>query len=227
LETNDEYENMRIFVIKFIVIIAKTTVPAMHHTQISAIIPAAGSSVRMGRDKALLTAAGGVTFVDLLVDCFVAWGCNPVVLVVNEQFDQHNCHTGEQIIVTNHHPERGRAWSIFLGLQQVPAGAACFIQNVDNPFIEPALLDNLLNAVTPNSYAVPVFQGRGGHPLLLGPGVVGHLRHNTGSSDFRRQLQVLNRISVPYQDGRILWNINTPADYEEFMRGKPESAKML
>ncbi len=181
----------------------------------------------MGTDKALLRAGHGLTFAGHLLNCFVAYGCNPVVLVVNEQFDPTPFLAEKPEIVVNHHLEKGRSWSILLGLKKVPPGRACFIQNIDNPFLEPELLDLLAASVTYDGYAVPVNQGHGGHPILLGNKVVDFLRQHHDLPDFRQVLHRFTRTEVPFPDDRILWNINTPDDYKEFTRLKGDSHKNL
>jgi CTP:molybdopterin cytidylyltransferase MocA len=183
----------------------------------SAVIPAAGNSERMGSHKALLSNGHGLTFAEHLVNCLGIYGCKPVVLVVNEQFDPTLFQAENLVTVVNHHLGKGRSWSVLLGLKQVPEGCTCFIQNVDNPFLEQALLDMLLTSVKPDCYAVPVYQGQGGHPIVLGNKVVDHLRQQPDLPDFRRKLQYFSRIEVPWHDERILWNINTPGDYERFI----------
>jgi CTP:molybdopterin cytidylyltransferase MocA len=172
----------------------------------------------MGTDKALLTNANGMTFAGNLLNCFSLFGCNPVVLVVNEQFNSSLFNVENLKIIINHQLEKGRAWSIHLGFKQVPEGDACFIQNIDNPCIEPGLLDLLLDSVTPDSYVVPMYNRHGGHPILLGSKIVAFFRSQSDIPDFRQALQCYSRTEISYPDERILWNINTPAEYQRYIR---------
>lgn len=194
---------------------------------ISAILPAAGSSGRMGREKAILPTGHGKLFAEHLVNGFATFGCRPVVLVVNENFDHTAISLPGLVTVVNHNPGKGRSWSILLGLKQVPGGHASFILNVDNPFLEPALLDKLSAHVSPDSYVVPVYNGRGGHPVLLGDKVVDLFRGMQDLSDFRRELLRFTRIEVSYPDKRILWNINTPEDYDAYIQANRPFVKKL
>lgn len=179
----------------------------------------------MGSDKAMLANGRGFTFAGHLVNCFGAYGCKPVVLVVNSQFDA-SPFKGENIVtVVNHHLEKGRSWSIHLGLKHVPQGSACFIQNIDNPFLEPGLLDILLGSAPPDGYAVPVSPGGGGHPVLLGEKVVDWFRQEPDYPDFRDSLRRFTRTGVSFPDERIRWNINTPGDYKEFIDWQRDSEK--
>jgi molybdenum cofactor cytidylyltransferase len=183
---------------------------------VSSVIPAAGLSRRMGRDKAMLSCGNGLCFAENLIHCFSNYGCNPVVLVVNETFDTAQLRNCDFKQVINQNLNLGRSYSIHLGLQLIPKGTSCFIHNIDNPFIEKKLLFSLTEAIEPGSYAVPVFDGRRGHPVLLGKSATEHLRKQPFSMDFREELKIFSGIEVPWFDKRILWNINTPEDYARF-----------
>ena len=190
--------------------------------KIAALIPAAGKSERMGMQKALLTLNNGIGIAQHLIDRFNNFGCDPVVIVVNEQFDSPHVVVEKLVTVVNQELEKGRSWSIYLGLQKVPEETACFIQNTDNPFLEPGLLSELVAAVKPDGYAVPVFDMHGGHPLLLGSRMVDFIRRQQDPFDFRQALQQFKRFEVPWKDDRILLNLNTRRDFEDFISRYPE-----
>ncbi len=189
---------------------------------ISALIPAAGNSGRMGTSKALLTFQNGTTFTDHLCHFFADYGCSPVILVVNPEFSANQPLPDQALQVINRQVHLGRFHSIILGIQHVPADAACVIQNVDNPFLENDLLTLFVNAVEPVSYVVPVHNGKAGHPILLGSNIVRTIRGHQGDADFREILRHYTRTEVPYPGDQILWNINTPAEYNEFLRREQE-----
>ena len=184
----------------------------------AAVIPAAGNSGRMGSQKVLLPYGNGSGFAEHLTSCFSVFGCDPVVLMVNEHFDSAILHVENLIIIVNRQVEKGRSHSIHLGLQHVPEGAACFIHNIDNPFPKPAVLGELLKAVPSDGYAVPVYLGRGGHPVLLGCGMADLLRSQRELADFRQAMNGFTKVEVPCTDEHILWNINTPDEYLRFIR---------
>jgi len=185
---------------------------------VSVIIPAAGNSGRMGSDKALLTFPAGLNFADHLGTAYRTFGAESVVLVINGDLDRSRVDQGLFVCVINEHVEKGRSYSIRLGIEKISAGQACFIHNVDNPFADPFLFDVLLAALIPDGYVVPVCDGRGGHPVLLGGIMVEYLRKSEVPADFRMVLQKFRRKEIPFKDERILWNINTPADYELFRK---------
>ncbi len=180
---------------------------------IAALIPAAGLSDRMGIPKALLRHGCGSSFARYLLNCYGIFGCNPVVLVINPQLKDSELTSGKHLTILNPDPETGRTHSIRLGLLAMPSGTPCFVHNVDNPYLTPELLDAMRAVVTPNHYVVPVFEGKGGHPLLLGSAVADAIRNNADPSDFRSLLSSWQRKEITWPDERILLNINTPEDY--------------
>jgi molybdenum cofactor cytidylyltransferase len=184
---------------------------------VSAIILAAGNSGRMGSDKAQLQSGNGFSFARHLVHSFAGFGVQPIVVVVNKRIDLSELNPTQIVTTLNEHLEKGRSWSILLGMNKVPGDCPCFLQNIDNPYIENNLMNLLLDAVKPDNYVVPVYQGRGGHPVLLGGQIVNCLKNLSELPDFREVLKQYKRIEIPYYNERILLNINTPQDYKRFL----------
>ena len=185
----------------------------------SAIIPAAGYSERMGTEKAMLQLRNGKTFVENLLINYITFGADPVVIIVNKAFDHTRINLNTILCVENDHVEYGRSYSVKLGIQNIPAGHACFIQNIDNPFVDTGLLGELLSALNDDSYVIPVHCDRGGHPVLLGKNIVSSLIIDDQFADFRDVLKNFTRIEIPCEDPRVLLNINTHEDYLKFMEG--------
>jgi CTP:molybdopterin cytidylyltransferase MocA len=182
------------------------------------IIPAAGNSGRMGSDKALLPYGNGMSFAENLIKSYSEFGAQPVVVVVNNTLDLSGFDTSQFVTILNEYTDWGRSYSILLGTKRIPKDCDCFLHNIDNPFVGTELLSLLLSTNIPDSYSVPVYQGRGGHPVLLGKRIVEYLQNLEEVLDFRKVLKQFNRIEVPYNNERILWNINTPVDYEKFLK---------
>jgi len=176
----------------------------------------------MGRQKALLPYGNGLNFAAYLIDFFEVFGCDPVILVVNNEFDQASLPGVTHPPVINHQVHLGRLSSIQLGLQHIPEGSSCFIHNVDNPFLQKELLDRMISAGAEDHFVVPVYQGKSGHPVLLGSRVVKSVLAHVPGGDFRKILSGFTRVEVPCSDDRILWNINTPDDYTAFLRRSGE-----
>ncbi|MCK9220618.1 MAG: NTP transferase domain-containing protein [Bacteroidales bacterium] len=190
----------------------------LEHKSISALILAAGNSMRMGRDKASLPYGNGLTFAGQLISTYAQSGCSPITIVMNERSRLTIPSSGEVQLVVNKHVEKGRSWSIWLGLQKTPEGHSCYIQNVDNPYTDSALLLLLYKALSPKRYIVPMCDGKGGHPILLGCEIVDKLRKNSNIPDLRKALLEFERFEVFFPDKRILLNLNTPDDYLNFIK---------
>ncbi len=197
-------------------------------TNIGAIILAAGFSERMEFPKLLLRYDKNRTFLDKIISEYTAFGCNEIVIVVNEQISRNHrileigtsseAIRSEAIrIVVNQNPERGRFSSLKIGAEALDSSRYCFVQNSDNPFVTLDLLKQLADNKIESGYASPAFGGRGGHPILIGGDVIGRIR--TEPKDDRRLNAFLGgfvRINVEAGDDSILLNINTPKEYRRY-----------
>ena len=70
-------------------------------------------------------------------------------------------------------------------------------------------------------FAVPIFNNRGGHPVLLNKKPVEDIvsAQNT-NQNFKIFLKKYRRINVPVNDENILVNINTQDDYRSIILNK-------
>lgn len=185
-----------------------------------AIILAAGSATRMGFPKWQLKMPSGEYFAEFIYNCYARFGCQTVVVLNATDFE---AFAGDERLsalraVCNPHPDRGRFYSLLCGLRSLPAGHACFVQNIDNPFVSEALLKVLTDSLDGNDYVFPQYRGRGGHPLLLSPALA-RLAAETDPpfQEFRTFLSGFRGMAMPCQSPEVLHNINTPADYRNFL----------
>jgi len=120
-------------------------------------------------------------------------------------------------IVINDHPEKGRLSSLKIGLKELANTAACYIQNADNPFVTAELLESMDRLTEPDAYVVPVYQQKGGHPVLIGSKIIDYIcNYEKDDDDMRQMLSNFRRIEVKTEDIKILANINTMEDYKEY-----------
>lgn len=198
----------------------------------SAVILAAGLSERMGVPKLSLRYQGGVSFAEHCVFSFLNSGCRQVALVVNEEgFHWMATHVAdfpaEVRVVINSHPEFGRLHSLEQGLLSLDEFLPAFVHNVDNPFVNPQVLLALETAYSgtipkgqgpeADHYFSPDFGGRGGHPVLLSPGVVkAILKKGTHPTSLKAFLSGFHRVRVAVTDPHVLVNINTTEDYQSY-----------
>ncbi len=192
-------------------------------TGFSVLILAAGFSGRMGVPKLSLPFDRNQTFMTKIIRSYQSAGCEKIVVVVNkpgqEFLKQHKLFSDKSNIsvALNAFPERERFYSLQTGLETLQDGKPVFIQNIDNPFVRPALLHRLAEAFKPGTFVVPVYNGRGGHPVLLSGKIVSDL---VTFPDYRQNLrdflQAYPKINCPVEDEKILVNINSPKEYRKY-----------
>jgi len=198
------------------------------------VILAAGSSTRMGREKALLPwppVAEGVpavnTFLGSWIDLLQQNTDLAIVVAGHNQAEAAPViyeHGG--FLVHNERPERGQFSSLQVGLQDVlnRGRDAAVVALVDRPPVVPGTVHELIHALRaaePNVWAVVPEIRRGeeavhGHPVVVGREMIeAFLR--AAVEDTARDVEHRHREHirhVPIDDPRIAMNINTPEDYE-------------
>jgi molybdenum cofactor cytidylyltransferase len=188
-------------------------------SKFAAIITAAGISQRIGTDKASLIRRDGKTFSLHLIEFYLDTGADPLIIVVNTHSTIPKVNIKSVKFVINNSPEKGRGYSIELAINQLPDGLPCFIQSVDNQYVDEDLVMQMLSAIDADSYCVPVCKGRGGHPVLLGSNIVRYIHSNGINPDLRELLSNFRRIEIQCNTDKVLLNINTPEDYRNYLSG--------
>jgi molybdenum cofactor cytidylyltransferase len=194
------------------------------------VILAAGESLRMGTDKALLawppSAAGqpssGRTFLSAAIHSFSL--STDFVLVVagkNEAALAPNAYANGASIVINPDPSRGQFSSLQVGVREVlnRGRDAAIITLVDRPPASTATVHSLREAFESAGNEVwaviPEFSGKHGHPFLVGREMIEAFLHAPPTSKARDiEHQHQDRIRyVAVDDPNVTLNINTPDDY--------------
>ncbi len=124
----------------------------------------------------------------------------------------------------NPDPERGMLSSVQIGVRAAAHATAgtvsCLVFPVDHPRVQASTVSALLAARHQASAAVwlrPVFNGRGGHPILIpGPATAGLLDRDPREPlrDALRGIG-LEPLDVPVDDPGIHANVNVPGDLGE------------
>lgn len=189
----------------------------------SVIILAAGSSSRMKQPKLLLTTPDGTTFLETIAKQYDEFGCQQIIVVLNKDginlIKRYHLNLPSQAqIVLNPHPEFGRFYSIKTGIKQVES-SYIYIHNVDNPFANKEVLEQLYNSKKESDVIKPVNNGIGGHPVLISQTVCDYiLNENEHTINFKEILKRFTTKSVEIMDTTILKNINTYDEYLELYR---------
>jgi molybdenum cofactor cytidylyltransferase len=135
---------------------------------------------------------------------------------------------GEYLVV-NLHPERGQFSSLQIGLQEVlnRGRDAAILTLVDRPApsletvrqLRAAFLDSPSDVWA----VVPQYGGKHGHPLVAGREMITSFLRAPQEST-ARDIEHANQAHIRYvdvDDPLVVWNVDTPEEYERILAGCP------
>ena len=183
----------------------------------AAVILAAGESRRMGRPKAFLPFRGG-TFLSGIAAA-LGRRCSPVIAVFGFDAARLVAFAPTTVVgVENPDWELGMLTSLQAGLGAVPKDCdAVLFTLVDHPAVQPATIDALLESDA--AIAIPRFENRRGHPVLIGRRVMEEFVAEPPQSKVRdvidRHTAEIEYIDVA--DSGISDDIDDPGLYEDLL----------
>lgn len=185
----------------------------------SVIILAAGKSERLGFPKLSLKFNKEQSFIENIANEYNDYGCNEIIVIVNEAGQNYIADNYLKFplntkIVLNEHPDWHRFYSLKIGANLTKENNSVFVHNVDNPFVNQEVLDELLNNSDKADYINPEYNGKGGHPFLISNKIIRDLK--VSESDQMHLKEFLNqytRLRVSVTDKNILVNINLLKEY--------------
>lgn len=189
----------------------------------SVIILAAGFSSRMGSPKFAIKFNGNKTFLEEIIQQYSDFGCQKIVVVLNksgiDQLSNHNFTFPKHVIlVENKHPEWERFYSLKIGIESINNDFPVFIHNVDNPFINHNTLQKLFSH-SDKDYVVPVYQDKGGHPILISNKVGNAIlleKHN--EMILSHFLNRFTKTRIQVNEKNVLVNINSKEKYSKYFK---------
>ena len=193
--------------------------------KLGAVILAAGAGTRMGgAAKALLTRvrASGAdrarTYLELIVETARAVGLEDGVVVIGPPYGDavagHARSLGLRIAV-NGDPARGMASSVAIGFAAIAEGEAeaAWLWPVDHPDVREDSLRRLVEALEDREVAQPRFEGRGGHPPLIGRAVWPRLAGCASvPGGARAVIAAADVVGVELDDAGVVNDVDTPGD---------------
>jgi molybdenum cofactor cytidylyltransferase len=201
-----------------------------------ALIPAAGKSVRMGQPKLLLPLRGRPVL-EHTIAAFHDVGVERVLVVIGPHLPELACvaeKIGAQVLMLDTETADMRA-TLERGLDHLEGTYHpdveddWFLLPADHPALEPGVIRELLqarSAYPEHSIFVPTFEGRRGHPVLIG------WRHVAGIRAWPRGLGLDTYLRAcadamlehPVTSRGILLDMDTPADYERMNANIPANS---
>lgn len=183
----------------------------------SCVILAAGKSTRMGRAKLFLPWNEKQSFFDKIYSEYLALGCQDIICVTNKE-NYGKILNKKVTLVLNSHLDWERFYSLKIGLQSIKNNH-CFIQPIDNPFIDNETLTTIFANKNIADYIVPTFKKKGGHPILINKKLINYIaNYPQNDAHMRKVLQQFSRKNIAMNNDIVLKNIDTPEQYNLFRK---------
>lgn len=182
--------------------------------KLGAIVPAAGFSRRMGREKVLLP-FGGSTVLETVLAKLREAGVEGAVVVLRPGLPDAELLAGDAgaKVVINPHPEAEMLVSIRLGLAAL-AGAvdAFFVWPADHPGVATETLEILAGNAGRDAAWIPVHRGVRGHPALVGAGLVADISRIPAHAGLRQLWRVRADAvrEIVVDDPGVIENLDDP-----------------
>lgn len=157
------------------------------------LVLAAGAGSRMGRPKALVRRPDGVAWVRAAAEAVRDGDCSPVVVVLGAGRDEARSLVPDfAVVVEALGWDEGMSVSLRTGLAAArdlaPAADAALIHLVDLPDVTAPVVRRLAVLAGSDALARATYDGRPGHPVLLGrahwAGVIAGVRGDRGARDY-------------------------------------------
>jgi molybdenum cofactor cytidylyltransferase len=189
-----------------------------------AVILAAGTSSRIGRQK-LLMEFRGRKLIEYPIAAAQMW--NPIV-VAGPDVARYLAARSDVEVLLNDEPERGMSHSLGLGNRAVVDELALIVLLGDKPLITAALIEFVCRAAADADLVYPVCEDVPGHPVWLSPrarACIDGLPDGDTLRLLRDRLELRQR-AVKTSDAGAVFDLDTTSAFEESRsRGMMRRAK--
>jgi molybdenum cofactor cytidylyltransferase len=196
---------------------------------VAGIILAAGKASRYKRDSSTspkqLLIWGGETFISRVARTALTAGLSPVIVVLGAYAEQIQASLEGLPVecILNHAWENGQSTSIRVGLESLPerSRAAVFLL-ADQPQVPPELIRALVetHAAELPAITAPIVGGRRANPVLFDrmtfPDLL-KLKGDIGGRALFTEGSGYTPAWVPWDDLRLLLDVDTPEDYRSLL----------
>jgi len=193
---------------------------------ITALVPAAGMSTRLGRNKLLLPFKG-TPLIAHAVDTLRTSMVDEIIVVLGHEADQVRAAIGKRHVIFVENPDyrQGLGTTVRAGFTAVPVHTtAVMIYLADQPLLEAGEVNFLIRAFaeasrTDKSFVVPLFRGQRGNPVIVDPRYKASILAIAGETGCRRVIkqnpdQVL---TVEMETDHVVRDIDTMEAYERLV----------
>lgn len=189
---------------------------------VAGLVLAAGESSRMGRDKALL-AYRGHTFLETVLAALRQADVTHIAVVLGHHAEeiQRGVDLSGTTVVVNQNYRRGQTSSLQAGIRALegPELEALVLTLVDHPAISPDVVQRLVSAFRQDGspLVVPTYQGRRGHPVLIGRTLFEEfksLESSEGANTVLRRYREGTQL-VEVEDPGVLLDVDDPETYRQ------------
>ena len=186
--------------------------------KLAAVVPAAGLSRRMGREKILLPFRGS-TILETILQTLGRAGVSTIVAVLRPDLPEaaERARRGGAVVVTNPRPEDEMLVSIRLGLEAISTDPdAVFVWPADHPAVSAAAVRLLADRADPARTLLPTYLSRRGHPALIGRELLSEIARIPPEEGLRRLWRIRSDAirEIAVEDPGVIRNVDTPADYD-------------
>ena len=186
---------------------------------IAGIILAAGAASRMGQPKLLLPWKGEA-LIRHAARTALNGGLYPVIVVTGASGEAVKSALDGLDLKIVHNPNwpNGQSTSVRAGIKALPAQAdAVIILLGDQPYLGEALLQALRNFYDQHHPQIlaPSVSGQRSNPVLFDRSIFPYMLNLEGDVGARSLFGQFPPTLYPWDDGRILFDIDTPEDYHK------------
>jgi len=181
----------------------------------------------MGQSKALLP-WDGETLITYQVRQLAMAGIHPIVVVLGHRAAEvgaalQNCP--ETTMVENRRYTEGKTTSIRAGAEALTAEVdAVLIQAADQPRSAETIAQLISDHFEAHALiSIPVYQGKWGHPPVFSITLRQELLNLSEEQQGLREVILRHReaiVEVPFSTPEVLWNLNTPDQYQQALENK-------
>jgi molybdenum cofactor cytidylyltransferase len=193
---------------------------------ITALVPAAGLSTRLGRNKLLLSFRGK-SVISCAIDTLLDSAVDEIIVILGHEADQVRAAIGEKRVrfVENRDYQEGLGSSVRAGFAAISVQTtAVMIYLADQPLLESGEVNSLIRLFAEadkanKSIVVPFFRGQRGNPVIVNSSYRASVLAATGETGCRRVIkqhpdQVL---AAEMETDHVVRDIDTMEAYDRLL----------